>query len=214
MKFPTILLDPPWKMKKAGRYQGGGRNEKPRSLPYQSMDLHTLAALPIRMLAEEGCHIWCWTVDELVIRMGWLFDEWGLKYHAPIVWSKPSGFGNYLLHQTEFLLFAYHGKFTFNKARYIPNRYELDEMPQELVPADSRYTWPRAKAGEHSRKPEGAFELIESISEGPYLEIFARPAHPLFPQRANWTHIGDQFDGHPIERSIAALIRDEWPLAA
>lgn len=214
MKFPCIVVDPPWQMKKAGRYRGGGRNERPRTLPYKTMSLKELAELPIAMLGEENCHIWLWVTDEMLIKGGALLEEWGFEYHAPIVWAKTSGYGNYFLHWTEFLLFGYRGKFEFKKARYIPNYYEIDELPEEMEPVDYRYRWPRVKTGQHSKKPQGAFDLIESVSDGPYLEIFARPALSLFPQREGWVHIGDEFDGQPITTSITALIRDRWPIAA
>ncbi|AEQ52028.1 type II DNA modification methyltransferase, putative [Pelagibacterium halotolerans B2] len=41
---------------------------------------------------------------------------------------------------------------------------------------------------EHSRKPDEQYELIESCSKGPYLELFARGT------RANWTYWGNQAD--------------------
>lgn len=36
-----------------------------------------------------------------------------------------------------------------------------------------------AVVGAHSRKPEAFFDLVESVSPGPYLELFARPPHRL-----------------------------------
>lgn len=43
---------------------------------------------------------------------------------------------------------------------------------------------------QHSRKPEGAQDLIERISPGPYLELFARR------QRLGWDTWGDQALAH------------------
>jgi N6-adenosine-specific RNA methylase IME4 len=42
---------------------------------------------------------------------------------------------------------------------------------------------------EHSRKPDEAYERIEALCEGPYLEMFARA------RRAGWDGWGDQIDG-------------------
>jgi N6-adenosine-specific RNA methylase IME4 len=38
-------------------------------------------------------------------------------------------------------------------------------------PPSTWYVWPRR---EHSRKPEEFFELVERVSPGPYVELFAR----------------------------------------
>lgn len=48
---------------------------------------------------------------------------------------------------------------------------------------DTRWwTWPR---GKHSEKPEAFLDLVEQVSPGPYLEIFARRA------RFGWDYAGD-----------------------
>jgi N6-adenosine-specific RNA methylase IME4 len=50
--------------------------------------------------------------------------------------------------------------------------------------SDSRwFTWP---VTEHSRKPEAFLDLVESVSPGPYLELFARRA------RFGWDYWGDE----------------------
>lgn len=43
---------------------------------------------------------------------------------------------------------------------------------------------------EHSRKPDELYELIESCSFGPYLELFARGTRP------GWTGWGNQADNY------------------
>ena len=80
----------------------------------------------------------------------------GFKYHAPIHWKKPSGCGNYFIHLTQTLLFAYKERCIFNKARYKPNFFETS-IPKR-----------------HSEKPIESYKYIESISDEPRLELFAR----------------------------------------
>jgi N6-adenosine-specific RNA methylase IME4 len=49
---------------------------------------------------------------------------------------------------------------------------------------------------EHSRKPDEIYDRIESLMEGPYLELFARRS------RFGWQSVGDQaelFDEGPVE---------------
>lgn len=103
---------------------------------------------------------------------------WGFTYLAPITWRKASGFGNYFIHRTEHILFGYKNRCVFNKARYIPNIYD----------------WKRAPKGKHSRKPKESFDLIESVSEPAYLELFARPITPMFQKMPGWDVYGDQIE--------------------
>lgn len=44
-----------------------------------------------------------------------------------------------------------------------------------------------APIGRHSEKPTAFFDLVESLAQGPYLELFARA-----PRGERWTAIGDQ----------------------
>jgi N6-adenosine-specific RNA methylase IME4 len=53
-----------------------------------------------------------------------------------------------------------------------------------LGSSDTRwFTWPRS---EHSAKPEAFLDLVEQVSPGPYLEMFARRA------RFGWDYWGDE----------------------
>jgi N6-adenosine-specific RNA methylase IME4 len=45
---------------------------------------------------------------------------------------------------------------------------------------------PSGDKREHSRKPDEQYDLIESCSKGPYLELFARGTRP------GWTYWGNQ----------------------
>lgn len=57
-------------------------------------------------------------------------------------------------------------------------------LPPKLMRAPGRwYCWPR---GRHSEKPEAFLDLVEQVSPGPYLELFARRA------RFGWDYWGDE----------------------
>lgn len=181
MKYKTIVVDPPWQLQMAGQYKR--RNERPRTLPYQTLPLEKIKAMPISELAEEGAHLWLWvTTGKLkcgkpVLSAGFeLMAAWGFTYLQMITWKKPSGYGNYFLSLTEHILFGYKDRCEFNRMRYVKNAYD----------------WGRAKAGHHSRKPLESYGLIESISDAPRLEIFARPLHPLFERFEGWDVFGDE----------------------
>jgi N6-adenosine-specific RNA methylase IME4 len=50
------------------------------------------------------------------------------------------------------------------------------------------FEWPRSNS--HSRKPDAFLDLVEQISPGPYLELFARR------QRLGWDTWGDEAFDH------------------
>ena len=65
MMYKTILADPPWPQRLSGK--GEKRNDgrpRPRckrnQLPYQTMTIDQIAALPIAGIAAEDCHLWLW----------------------------------------------------------------------------------------------------------------------------------------------------------
>lgn len=76
------------------------------------------------------------------------------------------GLGGTYCNTSEFILFARRGN--------LPARRRVDT---------SWWRWPR---GRHSQKPEAFQDIVESVSPGPYLELFARRARP------GWTVWGNE----------------------
>jgi N6-adenosine-specific RNA methylase IME4 len=70
---------------------------------------------------------------------------------------------------TEVLLFGTRGK---NARTLAPGRRQVNMI--------------ETRKREHSRKPDEQYQLIESCSRGPYLELFARGTRP------GWTYWGNQ----------------------
>lgn len=89
----------------------------------------------------------------------------GFTYKTNIIWEKirhdgqPDGrsVGFYFRNVTEILLFGIKGK---NNRTLAPARRQVNLL--------------RTKKREHSRKPDEFISLIESCSNGPYIELFAR----------------------------------------
>lgn len=71
------------------------------------------------------------------------------------------GVGFYFRNVTELLLFGVKGS-----------------GARTLAPGRSRVNLLRSRKREHYRKPDEIFDLIESCSNGPYLELFARGHRP------------------------------------
>ena len=125
-------------------------------------------------MADDGCHLWLWTTNAH-LRDGFdVMDAWGFKYMTPIHWIKPSGVGAWFVNRTQTLLFGYKKPCKMGKGRYHPNILQTGNPKR------------------HSQKPEEFYALIEAISQGPRLELFARQ------EREGWDVFGNE-----VENSIS-----------
>lgn len=159
--FATILVDPPWPL------QSGEKH-------YRTMSLARITALPVGALAARDAHLWLWTTNALLPRAYEVAEAWGFTVRSPLTWVKfRLGLGGryQLRNATEQLLFCTRGR----------------------APLGSRSqpTWFNAPVTEHSRKPAEQFAIIERVSPGPYLELFARRRPESNQPWAVW---GDQVD--------------------
>ena len=165
--FRCIVADPPWKQGMSGTWK---KHSAATRLPYPTMTLDEIKALPVAECAADGCHLWLWTTNAF-LRDGFdVMESWGFKYLAPIHWVKPSGMGNWFVHRTQTILFGYRKPCRMGDGRYSPNILQTGLPPR------------------HSEKPEESYALIESVSPGPYLELFARRP------RLNWTVWGNEVE--------------------
>ena len=74
-------------------------------------------------------------------------------------------------------------------------RKGTERVVTQQATATRWFTWPRS---EHSAKPEAFLDLVEQVSPGPYLELFARR------QRLGWDTWGDEALEHvDLEKSYA-----------
>jgi hypothetical protein len=106
-------------------------------------------------------------------------EAWGFKYKSNLVWHKirkdggpdGRGVGFYFRNVTELVLFGVRGK---NARTLAPGRRQVNFLATQKR--------------EHSRKPDEMYQIIESCSPGPYLELFARGTRP------NWLAWGNEAD--------------------
>jgi N6-adenosine-specific RNA methylase IME4 len=153
MKYRTILIDPPWKLETITGFTHP-RNRRPERLPYETLTVQQIGSLPVPDLADENSHLWMWTTNKHLPDGFGLMETWGFKYMIPVHWVKPSGFGAWWVHRSQTLLFGYKGKL---------------DMKEKLKP-NVLFANPKR----HSTKPACSYELIEAVSHGPRLELFAR----------------------------------------
>jgi N6-adenosine-specific RNA methylase IME4 len=173
-KFKTILADPPWDIQQKG-HRGAQRH-------YPLMSLERIKAMPVRDLAEENAHLWIWTTNAALRDAYDVAEAWGFTVRSPLTWVKfYLGLGQYLRNATEHLLLATRGKAPVNFR--------------------SQPTWINAPMQDHSHKPEEQFAVIERISDGPYLELFARRRPPSTRPWFVWSNQIDSdisIPGYPV----------------
>jgi N6-adenosine-specific RNA methylase IME4 len=157
-EYSTIVADPPWDVKRGapqGRPEGVQLASEP--LPYPTMSVDEIAALPVKNVASNNAHLYIWTINKYIEDTYRVARAWGFEPSTMLYWLKePKGIGlggTYAL-CVEPILFCRRGTLAAKK--------RCDR---------NWWTWPR---GGHSVKPPGFQTLVEEYSPGPYLEMFAR----------------------------------------
>lgn len=158
-KFKTIVADPPWETTRLkGTLYPGATDTAPLkmvALDYPTMSIEEICALPVRDLAEDDAHLYLWTTQSFLRRTYEVLDAWGFRQGAILVWAKPpKGVCGTYVCSVEFCIFARRGS--------------LEAKRRQI---GTCYQWPRSH---HSAKPESFLDMVESVSPGPYLEMFAR----------------------------------------
>lgn len=155
-EFNVIYADPPWK------YEHAPMGDISRSIEhhYPTMELEAIKALKVPMAESSVLFMWA-TAPKLAEAIE-VINAWGFNYRTCAVWDKEIiGLGYWFRNQHELLLVATKGNFS---------------PPPIEMRFSSVY---KERRGEHSKKPEYYYELIEKMyPEGKYLELFARKARP------------------------------------
>jgi N6-adenosine-specific RNA methylase IME4 len=177
-KFGTILADPPWRFQNR---TGKMAPEHERLRRYETMELEDIKALPVHGLVQDKSHLYLWVPNALLPEGLEVMKAWGFKYKGNIVWYKirkdggpdGRGVGFYFRNVTELLLFGVRGSLRTRDA----GRTQVN-----IISKQKR---------EHSRKPDEQYKIIESCSDGPYLEMFARA------KREGWSQWGNELESYP-----------------
>jgi N6-adenosine-specific RNA methylase IME4 len=157
-KYKTIVADPPWKYGKWGTASDRPNQIHARPLPYPSMSLDEIAALPIPDLADDDCELYVWTTQKYLEHTFPLIRGWGFKVCETLTWCKEprgTGQGGLFTPTTEFIVHGRKGK--------MPMKQRIDTT-----------WWKVQRPNIHSVKPESFQDIIEQVSDAPRLEMFAR----------------------------------------
>jgi N6-adenosine-specific RNA methylase IME4 len=185
-RYRTIVADPPWEQNAGSGYAGRvydratGRmvttftNGKSKPLPYRTMSVEEIATLPVGDMAMPDAHVYMWVTNRYVREAYPIMEAWGFRPVTLLTWAKAPmgmGLGGAFVQTTEHILFGRRGR----------------DVAQERAKS-TWWAWKRPFNGGpvHSAKPDGFLDLVEQVSPGPYLEMFARRA------RFGWDYFGDE----------------------
>lgn len=175
--YRTIVVDPPWAFDqtwfKNGKFnhfhyradrENWGRGAAAK---YAVMTQENIAALAVGEWADDNAHLYLWTTNTFMDEAFDLVKAWGFKQKTILTWIKPRlGMGTYYRNNTEHVLFAVKGSL-------------------KTLRKDCRTAFYGAQ-GRHSEKPAAFYDMVESMSPGPYLDVFARK------QRFGWDTWGNE----------------------
>lgn len=202
--FRTILIDPPWNETGGGKIKRGADRHYPL---VKTRDMPDVIRASRVFLPADDAHLWLWSTNNKLPDALWVGAELGFEYKTNAVWVKTAdpmtgnvlveavsntkgigtvldverslravlglqiGIGQYLRGSHELLLFFTRGK---GMSTDVWNGHR-----------DVRSVI-RARRTKHSAKPSAAHDLIERVSKGPRLEMFARSSRP------GWIAWGDE----------------------
>jgi len=153
--YRTIYADPPWPE------FGGGKITRGAQKHYPLMKVNEIADVQVGDVAYRDSHMYLWTTNSFLPAALAVMKAWGFRYVTCITWLKNQiGLGQYFRGLTEHCLFGVRGN--------LPYRVRDDGKR-----AQGRTGFTADKRG-HSVKPEEMRSMIELVSYGPRLELFAR----------------------------------------
>lgn len=131
------------------------------------MSLADICKLSVEDLAAEDCVLLMWVTDPMLEKGFEVIKSWGFTYKTVgFYWVKTSI------------------EFTTKEEKYpIGTGYWSRANPEQCLLATKGKPQPQAHdvrrllmspRREHSRKPDEAYDRIERLCEGPYVELFAR----------------------------------------
>jgi N6-adenosine-specific RNA methylase IME4 len=182
MIYRVIVADPPWNIKKLTH------RARPNqiAMDYPVMTSEAIKALPVANVAADDCWLFLWTIQKYLFEAKAILEAWGFQHLCVGVWEKTYGrsagmplYG--FRWNAEFYLVGY--------KRKPPLWPERKLMPLVF----------QAPNIHHSQKPEQFQDMVELVSPGPYLELFARRKRP------GWDCVGQDLTGQDIQTDLRAL---------
>ncbi|KWF28397.1 S-adenosylmethionine-binding protein [Burkholderia cenocepacia] len=173
--FSVIYADPPWDY------------IREEQLGYTTMTLDEICKMPVNELATEDAVLFLWCSASLPQEALDVIKAWGFTFKTQAIWNKMhAGTGSYFRVQHEHLMIATRGN--------VPEVPYGARMP-------SVFEEPRR---EHSRKPDFAYEMIETMyPELNKIELFCR-GEP----RTGWAGWGNECGNGEIVQASVNVVAD------
>lgn len=167
-KYDVIYADPPW------NEAGGGKIKRGADRHYSLMKTKDIAALGVKNIANENAHLYLWVTNNFLQDGLFVMSSWGFKYKTIITWHKDRiGLGQYFRGNSEHCLFGVKG--------FLPYKIIDGKRFQGK-------TCFYAVKTVHSEKPKEMRGMIEKVSYGKMIELFARKRWD------GWDVWGDEID--------------------
>jgi len=171
-KYKTIVADPPWLPSLGATWKEAVGKPRPQNV-YQCLSVAEISAFKIP--SENQAHLYLWCLSQ---HADWGFSvarAWGFDPVTMLTWIKPGlGVGRFQCN-TEQIIIARKGPRQGNPFGFGGRNASAT--------GGTAFNWAR---GRHSEKPAEFFKMVEKISPGPFLEMFARKP------RVNWDIWGDE----------------------
>lgn len=188
--FAVITADPPWgfndRLDSTGKTRGAANH-------YSTLTVAELCAFPLPPLAKDA-HLFLWRVSSMQQEALDVVRAWGFVVKSEIVWLKRTkygkrhfGMGRHVRLEHEVALICTRGDGAGIKHRGVRSTFTT-----ELYLDDDGGGSFEAAIGRHSEKPEEFFRIVEDLTPGPYVELFARKRRP------GWTCLGNEIPPPPI----------------
>jgi N6-adenosine-specific RNA methylase IME4 len=162
--YQCIVIDPPWNETGGGKIKRGADRHYPL---LKTPQIPVVIRKSGMFNPADNCHLYLWVTNNFLKDGLWVMEQLGFRYVTMVTWAKDRiGLGQYFRGQTEHMLFGVRGR-----------------LPAQIRTQTTLVSAPRRR---HSEKPVEAFNVIEKVSPGPRLEMFARA------DRSGWDVWGNE----------------------
>jgi N6-adenosine-specific RNA methylase IME4 len=163
----VLVADPPWRFgdNLPGRRRGAAKH-------YPTLPVQDICAFPLPPLADD-CVLFLWRVAAMQQEALDVLRAWGFTLKTEVVWTKKTSTG----------------KRAFGMGRIVRAEHEVCLIATRGHPQPKthsvRSTFDGYR-GRHSAKPDAFYQLVETLFDGPYAEMFSRH------QRRGWLCLGNE----------------------
>lgn len=182
-EYRTVVADPPWQPTLGETWNSRLRDKAGPQRFYDTLSVNEIIARRPKLAPQAHLYIWC-----LTAHVDWGYEvarAWGGEPITLLTWKKPGlGAGRFRCN-TEHVLVARVGP-------RAGNPFGQGGRTAQAT-AGTLFEWPR---GRHSEKPAEFFALVERLSPGPRLEMYARAPRP------GWATWGYEADGGTVRDAL------------